>query len=241
MVTQLSDVHVGAMTPAERIRRAVALSNAEQPDLVLLTGDYVCRSKRWISVMGEVLRGLESRHGVMATLGNHDYWCGAEEVSREMKHNGYDLLKNAHTELMVRGAPLAIIGLDDAVTRHHDQARAFHGVRRRAARLCLSHCPEQGPEAAERGAQLIVSGHTHGGHVHFKRATPWVWEKLTGRKYLSGWYELGDARLYVNRGVGASVFSPRLGEGAKPEVAVFVLRRAARGETGGSPGRSHRP
>lgn len=226
VITHLSDVHVGRMTPAERIRCAVQLSNDQQPDLVLLTGDYVCRSKRWIGAMGERLRGLESRYGVMATLGNHDYWCGAEDVAHEIKHNGYDLLRNQHTTMHVRGAPLTIIGLDDAVTEHHDHGRAFHGVRPRGTRLCLSHCPEEGPEAAERGAQLIVSGHTHGGHLHFKRATPWIYKKLTGRNYLSGWYDVGESsRLYVNRGVGSSVFSMRVGEGAQAEVAVFVLRR----------------
>ena len=58
VVTHLSDVHVGTMTPSSRIRHAVELSNAEEPDLVLMTGDYVCRSKRWVEAMGEQLRRL---------------------------------------------------------------------------------------------------------------------------------------------------------------------------------------
>jgi hypothetical protein len=226
VITHISDVHVGLMTPLERVRLAVDLSNSFDPDIVFMTGDYVSRSKKWIGAMGERLAGLRAKSGVITTLGNHDYWCGADDVAHQMRKNDYDLLRNANTTLRVRGAPLTVVGIDDAVTEHHDPDRAFHGVRHPGTRLCLTHCPEQAPEAASRGAQLIVAGHTHGGHVHFKRATPWLFEKLTGRKYLSGWYDVGDARLYVNRGVGAAVFSPRVGEGARAEVAVFVLRRA---------------
>jgi uncharacterized protein len=227
VITHLSDVHVGAMTPHKRVRRAIELSNAENPDLVLLTGDYVCRSKRWISTMGEQLRGLEARSAVLATLGNHDYWCGAEEVAKALGHNGYDVLRNQNTTMSVRGAPLTLVGIDDAVTDHHDYAKAYSGARSTRTRLCLTHCPETGPEAAERGSQLIVAGHTHGGHIHHRTVTPWLFKKLLSRNYLSGWYDMGTgSRLYVNRGIGASAFSPRVGEGAKSEVAVFVLRAA---------------
>jgi predicted MPP superfamily phosphohydrolase len=214
------------MTPEARVRRAVDLSNAEEPDLVLMTGDYVCRSKRWVGAMGEQLRGLEAKQGVVTTLGNHDYWCDADGVTHEMRHNGYDMLRNQNTTLNVRGAPLTIVGIDDAVTDHDDPVAAYEGAHQGGTQLCLTHCPEVGPAAAALGADLIVSGHTHGGHLHHRKATPWLYQKLTGRKYLSGFYELEDgARLYVNRGVGASVFSPRVGEGARSEVAVFVLRR----------------
>ncbi len=227
VITHLSDVHVGTMTPSRRIRHAVELSNAEEPDLVLMTGDYVCRSKRWVEAMGEQLRGLEARHAVVATLGNHDYWCDADGVAGQMKHNGYDVLRNQNTTLYVRGAALTIVGVDDAITEHDDAERAYHGANVHSTQLCLTHCPEVGPQAAALGAQLIVSGHTHGGHLHHRKATPWLYKKLTGRNFLSGFYELEDgAHLYVNRGVGASVFSPRIGEGARSEVAVFVLRRA---------------
>jgi predicted MPP superfamily phosphohydrolase len=225
VITHLSDVDESAMTPARRVRRAIELSNAEHPDLVVMTGDYVCRSGRWIPVMGERLRGLEASAGVVTTLGNHDYFCGAEGVAGEMRKNGYDVLRNQHTTLRVRGAPFTIVGVDDAVTKHHDVDRSFRGTRRHGSRLCLTHCPEVGPAAASHGAPLVVAGHTHGGHLHHRRATPWLFEKILGRKYISGWYDLGETRLYVNRGVGASAFSPRLGEGAKAEVAVFVLRR----------------
>jgi len=227
VITHLSDVHVGTMTPEQRVRRAVQLSNDEEPDLVVMTGDYVCRSKRWVSVMGEQLRGLEAKEAVVTVLGNHDYFCDANGVAREMRHNGYDVLRNQNTTVYVHGAPLTIVGVDDAVTGHDDHEHAYHGAHTGGTQLCLTHCPEVGPAAAEQGAQLVVAGHTHGGHLHHPRATPWLYQKLTGRKYLSGFYELDDgARLYVNRGVGASVFSPRIGLGAHSEVAVFVLRRA---------------
>jgi uncharacterized protein len=227
VITHLSDVHVGAVTPAHRVRRAVEISNAEEPDLVLMTGDYVCRSRRWVGPMGALLRGLQAREAVIATLGNHDHFCDADGVARELRQSGYDVLRNQHARLQVRGAPLCVVGVDDAVTRHDDARAAYRGARRGGTQLCLTHCPEVGPEAVARGARLVVAGHTHGGHLHHRRATPWLYGKVTGRRFLSGLYALeGGAQLYVNRGVGASLFSPRVGEGARAEVAVFVLRRA---------------
>jgi hypothetical protein len=224
-IAHLTDVHVGMMTPRSRVRRAVELANEAKPDLVFLTGDYVCYNKKHVARMGEQLRGLVAGAGVMATLGNHDYWTDGEGVARELRANGYRVLINEHAEVNVRGAPLAVVGIDDAVTKRDDTDKAFAGVRART-RLVLSHCPERADQAAERGANLVVSGHTHGGQVHVKRLTERIFRRLTKRRYLSGWYEVGASLLYVNRGVGQSSIPLRAGEGARCEVALLTLRAA---------------
>lgn len=225
-VAHMSDVHVGMLTPHRKVRRAVDLINEADADLVLLTGDYVCYNPKWVTVMGEQLRGLRARTAVVATLGNHDYWTDADAVEREFIHNGYDVLKNRNTTLRPRGVALTIVGIDDAVTRHHDPDRAYQGAVTHGTQLCLTHCPELAPLAAARGANLIVAGHTHGGHVHVKKVTHSLFRKVTKRNYLSGWYDIaGNAALYVNRGVGSSSVPLRAGEGARSEVAIFTLRR----------------
>ncbi|MBI4508063.1 MAG: metallophosphoesterase [Deltaproteobacteria bacterium] len=228
IVVHVTDLHVGLITPEKRIRHAIALANRAAADLVVLTGDYVCYGKRFVALMGEVMRGLEARAGVVATLGNHDYWTDGEGVAKELRRNGYDVLRNDHVTLRPRGAPLTVVGIDDAITGHHDPARAFSGTSRTGTVLTLSHCPELADAAADRGAHLVVAGHTHGGHLHVRGLTDRVYRRLTKRRYLSGWYDVGErTALYVNRGVGSSSVPVRAGEGAKSEVAVFRLCRAA--------------
>jgi predicted MPP superfamily phosphohydrolase len=226
-IAHITDVHVGLVTPKKRIRRAVELANDAKPDLVLLTGDYVCYGRKFISVMGERLRGLEAKDGVVATLGNHDYWTDAAGVADELSRNGYDVLCNASVTLTPRGVPLTVVGIDDAITHHDDVGRAYRGVRARGTQICLTHCPELADEAAARGAHLVVAGHTHGGQVNVRGVTERMYRRLTKRRYLSGWYEVGQALLYVNRGVGSSAVPVRAGAMARSEVALFTLRRPA--------------
>lgn len=230
-VAHVTDVHVGVITPEKRIRRAVEMVNEAGADVVLLTGDYVCYSKKYVSVMGERLRGFEATAGVVAVLGNHDYWTDAEGVAGELAANGYDVLRNQNVTLRPRGVPLTVVGIDDAVTGHHDPDQAYDGVAARGTQICLTHCPELAPLAAERGAHLVVAGHTHGGHVHLRGLTEKLHRRLTRRRYLSGWYEVNGAMLYVNRGVGSSSVPLRAGRGAKSEVAIFRLRRAIWGRS----------
>src|SRR5512137_860845 len=71
-VAQLSDLHVGGLTPAERVREAIAVANGFRPDLVVLTGDYLTRNKGGVTLMRELLGGLEAP--TVGTLGNHDRW-----------------------------------------------------------------------------------------------------------------------------------------------------------------------
>jgi hypothetical protein len=224
-IAHVTDVHVGMMTPRKHIARALAAANAARPELVFLTGDYVCYGKRFVPVMGEALRGFEAGTAVVATLGNHDYWTDGDGVARELRANGYTVLKNQHTELRPRGAPLTIVGVDDAVTGHHDPVAAFRGVRRKGTTLMLSHCPEVADYGAEKGANLVVAGHTHGGQINVRRVTERVYRRVTNKRYLAGWYLVGDTMLYVNRGVGSSAVPFRAGIEAQSEVAIFTLRR----------------
>ena len=226
-IAHLTDVHVGLLTPRKRIRRAVELANEARADVIVMTGDYVCYAKKFVPVMGEALAGLEASAGVVVTLGNHDHWTDTEGCTRALEGNGYSVLRNASTTLRPRGVPFTVVGVDDNVTRQADPDRAFAGAERRGTTLCLTHCPEMAPAAAARGAHLIVAGHTHGGHVHVQRVTEKLYRRFTKKSFLSGWYGVGDAMLYVNRGIGSSSVPVRAGEGAQSEVAIFTLRRAA--------------
>ncbi len=222
-IAQLSDIHVGHMTPLEHVRAAVDAANSAKPDLIALTGDYVNWRRHEAGLAGEQLAGLTA-HRVIAVLGNHDYFTWGTGVYAALaKTNHYDVLRNQHSVIEVKGAPLAVIGVDDPVTRHDDLDLAFRGVPE-LTRLVLCHAPDLGPTIARRGADVILSGHTHGGQIYIKGITERIMKKV-GLHFRRGTYALDDrASLYVTPGVGFSGVRRRVGEGTAAEVAVVTLR-----------------
>lgn len=225
-IAHLSDIHVGNLTPAEHVRAAVDLATAAGADVIALTGDFVCWRKNEVDLLREQLAGLSATR-VVATLGNHDYFTSASGVKRALGTHGYEVLENRHTTVALRGAPLHLIGVDDPVTRHHDLDRAFDGVPARGTRIVLCHCPEQAPGLAERGADLILSGHTHGGQIYLPGVTDRIITRM-GKRYRKGFYRMGaSSHLYVTPGVGFSGLRVRVGDGTQAEVALFTLRAPA--------------
>jgi predicted MPP superfamily phosphohydrolase len=218
-IAHLTDLHVGMLTPASKILRGIERAQAAKPDLVLLTGDFVCYSPRFVGKLRELIRGIEAP--VYAVLGNHDYWTDGEGVRHALERNGYAVLRNGHSQITLKGEPLTVIGIDDAITGHSDVRRAFRGVKREGSQIILTHVPSLADRAAELGRGLILAGHTHGGHVNIPRVTERIAARL-GNRYLAGFFDVGGSRLYVNRGIGSS--SVPIRAGAPSEVAVFTLR-----------------
>ncbi|HTM18973.1 MAG TPA: metallophosphoesterase [Kofleriaceae bacterium] len=221
-IAHLSDIHVGKLTPAEHVRHAVDLANQAEPDVIVMTGDYVCWRRSEIPLIEEQLSGLRARR-VITTLGNHDYFTSARRVSEALLGNGYELLKNQNTAVDIGGATLSSIGIDDPVTRHHDLPAAFAGAAD-GARIVLCHCPEHADDIVAHGANLILSGHTHGGQIYLEGITDRIIKRM-GRRYRSGFYDVAGAPLYVTTGIGFSGVTLRTGPGTAAEVAVFTLRR----------------
>jgi hypothetical protein len=131
------------------------------------------------------------------------------------------VLINASTVVRGTGWELAVVGIDDAYTAHHAVRQAFARVPRPRDALVITHYPEVAPAVARFGGRLILSGHTHGGHLDIPGVTRGL-ARLAGHRYIGGWYTVGAARLYVNVGIGAAKVQVRTGRAA-PEVAVFDL------------------
>jgi predicted MPP superfamily phosphohydrolase len=222
-VVQLTDLHVGWRTPASLIRAAIEEANRFEPDLVVLTGDFVGRDKEDVGIMRDLLGGLAAP--TFAVLGNHDHWVDARGAGNALRSHGYEVLENAWTRIALRGAPFTIVGVGDLRTRHEDVARATAGLSGGATPLALAHVPKTAERlrALDR-PMLCFSGHTHGGQVNLPILTPIVMHGLARQPYVRGRYRLGDVQLYVSRGVGNSGVLARLN--APPEVTLATLRAA---------------
>lgn len=223
-VAHLTDLHFGRVTPLSVQRAAIAHANASQPDLVVLTGDFVCHSQDYFDALEQELSQLDAP--AYAVLGNHDHWCGADDVAAALRRAGVEVLRNDWTDVRLSGGrSLQLIGLDDAYTGHADRDRATKGIDPGMPALALSHIAEEAEGLWDRQVELVLSGHTHGGQIHFENMKRMTFAALAGHRYVHGLYgsRQAEGALYVSAGIGTSVMPFRIGERGKREVAVFDL------------------
>ncbi len=226
-IAQLSDVHVGPRTSPAVIRGAIEEANAFAPDLVVLTGDYLSRSRGEVEGVRALLGGLAAP--TVAVLGNHDVWLDPAGTAAALRGHGYAVLENAWTRLRLRGAPFTIVGVGDHLTGREDVAAAVRGLPAGRPPLVLAH----GPRTADRLRGLdrplvCLSGHTHGGQINVPILTPLFLASMR-EPYARGRFSLGAVQLYVNRGIGMSGIGLRVN--SPPEVTLATLRRAEPGTT----------
>lgn len=225
-VAQLTDLHVGAVTPHAAQLAAVEAVNAAMPDVVLLTGDYVCHSLDHLHALQDALRRVNAP--MIGVLGNHDHWNGAGAVRRALEQVGVDVLANEHRVVHVGGQALQIVGVDDGRTGHADVAAAVRGMRPDVPTIGLSHVPHEADALWDNGVSFVFSGHTHSGQVSVGRMNQLFLAGLGGHRYIHGlygcrWGERYPGAVYVSAGIGAAVMAVRMGERARREVAIFEL------------------
>lgn len=222
-IAQLSDLHIGHTIRGEFVRAVVARTNAEAPDLVALTGDFVDGSVPDLAADAAPLGDLRARHGVFFVTGNHEYFTGAAEAwCTELRRLGIDVLRNEARTVRHDGAELDVVGLDDPLANEPghgpDPERAFAGLRPGRASVLLAHQPIFGEVAAAAGISLVLSGHTHGGQL-------WPFSAVVRlvQPIVAGLERVGSAWVYVSRGTGW--WGPPMRLGAPNEITVLTLRR----------------
>ena len=237
-IAHLTDQHVGRITPMDVQRTAVAMTNAEKPDLVLLTGDFVCHSQLYLDELTDLMRRLEAP--AIAVLGNHDHWSGADEVQHALERGGVEVLRNRNTTITLRHEQLQVVGLDDAYTGHARRDEAVKGLRPDLPSIGISHIAEEADGLWRHGVPLVLSGHTHGGQVTLARLHELAVGRIAGHKYVHGLYgsrrgsphDVGtnsktqdepQGAVYVGAGIGAAVVPLRLGDRGRREVTIFEL------------------
>jgi predicted MPP superfamily phosphohydrolase len=205
---------------------AIDLALSQDPDIFVLTGDFVCHSELFLQDLTELVKRID--RPTFAVLGNHDHWTNGQAVAKALKKGGVEVLSNEHTIIELRNEKLQLVGLDDAYTKHADIEKATKRMKKNVATLGLSHIAEQADGLWLKQVPLVLSGHTHGGQVTVAGLHELILKKVVGHKYIHGFY--GDRKrdyplgaVYVSAGIGSAVLPIRLGEKGKREVAIFNL------------------
>jgi predicted MPP superfamily phosphohydrolase len=220
-VLQLSDIHAGALVTEERMARWAKAAAALGADLVVFTGDLLDGSGRAAGPFSRAFADVHGKVGTFSIFGNHDHYAGERYAERAMRDAGQGVLRNSGTRVVRGGGSLWLGGVDDPMGGV-DLDAALAGSAPGETRVLLAHRPGLFDLCAEAGAQLVLSGHTHGGQIAVSPIfSP---ARLIGR-YTMGHYQRGQSQLYVHRGMGVVSAMP-LRLGAPPEIALLTLRRS---------------
>jgi predicted MPP superfamily phosphohydrolase len=220
-IAQISDIHAGLFVGDREIDEGLAVVRGLCADMVVATGDLLDFDARFAPWLARKLADLAPRDGVVAILGNHDYYAGFRLVIPAMRSAGLSLLMNEGR--MIRpadGGGFALLGVDDLWASRSggvgpDLGRAIAMVPPDAPRVLLAHQPNFFTTSRGKVA-LQLSGHTHGGQINpgFRPAEFFM-------RYVAGRYEEQGSSLWVNRGFGVAGPPSRIG--APPEVTKVVL------------------
>lgn len=234
-VAVIADLHAGGpnMT-ADHIERAVELANAQNPDLIVLLGDYIATHRFVTEVVppalwGELLGRLRAPLGVYAILGNHDWWHGLGPVRAALAANRIPVLENDALPLGSGAGKFWLAGLGDQLAHWLGPSR-FRGVddlpgtlakiTDDAPVLLLVHEPDIFTQVPDRVA-LTLAGHTHGGQVRI----PLYWPRLVpsqyGARFAYGHIVENNRHMIVSGGLGTSIVPARFG--VPPEVLRIEL------------------
>ena len=220
-VAVVSDIHLGTIVCKSKLERIVERINSLDPDLVLLPGDVVDEDIGPVirNNLGETLRKIRSKYGVVAITGNHEYIGGVEPACRYLVEHGITMLRDSSVKI---GDSLYIVGREDI------SIRGFAGKTRKPLQelmsevdksypiILMDHQPFHLEEAEANGVDLQLSGHTHHGQL-------WPFNFITKRVYELSWgyKKKGNTHYYVSCGVGT--WGPPIRTGNRPEIVNIKL------------------
>jgi uncharacterized protein len=222
-IVQMSDFHLYPLTQPELVRRAVEISNGLDPDLVVLTGDYVWHEVEAIHALMPILADLRASFGVYSIMGNHELWTDASVVQSAFEKQGMPLLVNQGVALHRGEEQIFLAGLDDGWSGHPDLDAALADAVPGETVVLLYHEPDLSEQIASDGRVAVqLAGHSHGGQIQLSPGVP-IYTPYLSWKYPQGLYRVGNLWLYTNRGIGVTNIPWRYN--CPPEITLITLTR----------------
>jgi uncharacterized protein len=236
-IAMIADIHGGSNGVTEqKIRDVVARCNEQNPDVVVLLGDYVSQVggsaplnerplRMPVDTIAKNLAGLRSKYGVFAVLGNHDGWYGDDNIAAALAEDGYRVLQNEVAYVEKDGQRVRIYGMKDhlALTRGwvltSQDAREYLKPTGHDDLIVLQHSPDILPVIS---AEYSISPEMHGGQVWFPILGRPIIPSGYGQKYAYGHVVDKGMDMFVTSGIGTSVLPLRFM--VPPEIAIVTIR-----------------
>ncbi len=216
-----SDFHLNK-NQEKQARRITDKINSENPDIIILGGDFVkgdCPEKSMLPEhVAKELSNLKAPYGVYAVTGNHDSWFDEKRIISALEEKNISVLNNKNKKLELNGKVFYIAGIEDLTTGKPNLDKAFQNTS--APVIFVSHSPDiflQNPYKPF----LTLSGHTHGGQIRLPFFGALVVPSKYGNKYAQGKFEKGSQNLIVTKGLGTSILPFRFN--CTPEIVVVEI------------------
>lgn len=228
-IVLVADLQADRYTDRARLDELVDAVNRQDPDLVLIAGDMITRGPDHIEAAAEAAGRMRARDGVYACVGDHDNWAYRDRarsvaaITAALARHGVTMIDNDTRTIQVGDATLGIAFATNSYVQRIDPGttrRLLDQVAAADLQLVLAH--QTGPrllaDARDRGVELFLGGHTHGGQIRFWTPLGDLFVILFETPYVSGAYRLGDMLLVVTNGLGVSVAPFRYRAPASIEV-----------------------
>lgn len=244
-IVAISDIHGGSSFMTEnKIREIVRKVNEQNPDLIVILGDFVSQKrdgkpiterslKMPIETVAKNLTGLQAKYGVFAVLGNHDIYYDDKKVSEELEKVGIKVLENEVVMIEKDDQKLRVFGLIDH-TKIIKWGSFYEKTKNDLAKVAdegdvivLEHSPDivkllTGKFKLSDDMKLFIAGHTHGGQVWFPVVGSLIVPSSYGQTYAYGHIKEDDLDMFVTTGIGTSILPLRFL--VPPEIAVLTIR-----------------
>ena len=225
-VVAISDIHGGShFVTEEKLKKLVETANAENPDLIVLLGDYVSQIGRKNSdlkmpseTVAENLQGFQAKYGVYAVIGNHDWWYDEKKITAELTRAGINILENEIKQIKVGDETINLWGIEDYWKNRRVPIELLSAVSERKNIIAVTHNPDSLLKIPAEIA-LMFAGHSHGGQVSFPffGGYPFV----NDRRFMAGHAEVEGKNIFVTTGVGCT--GPQIRFRVPPEIAVIKI------------------
>ena len=243
-IVHISDMHLLSFIGREKsLAKIVEKINTQQPDAILFTGDIVTLNSSEFESTEDILARLHATDGVFSILGNHDYsfynrWPDEEQRKKDaaaiierQRAIGWNLLlnenRNITRSLNGQTDTISIIGVENISSKHKFRSFGNLGKAMQGAdgtfKILMTHDPSHWRKEVlpKTDIDLTLSGHTHA-----MQSTFFGWSIISFiYKEYKGLYKEDKQHLYVNIGLGETMFPFRVG--AKPEITVITLRNGS--------------
>ena len=223
-IAQISDLHVGPTIKRPYVEKVFDTIANVNPDMLAVTGDLVDGSVENLRSDLEPFKDMIARDGTFFVTGNHEYYSGVDRWLDETDRLGMTNLINSKTIIEKQGSEICIAGITDfrahQIKKSHrsNPKSALNNVRKNVPKIVLAHQPNSIFSVHDAGADLQLSGHTHGGQF-----VPFNFPTKLANAYLSGLYDHEGTQIYVNRGTG--YWGPPLRLGIPSEVTEITLKK----------------
>jgi uncharacterized protein len=229
-VVAISDIHGGsAHVTEEKLRKIVETANAQNPDLIVLLGDYVSQIdgknsdlKMPIKTIASNLQGFKARYGVYGIIGNHDWWFDDKKVELEFERAGIKILENETESIQIGEETVWIWGIEDYWRgRRVPLQSSYDKIPTKKNIIAITHNPDSLLKAPG-DISIMFAGHSHGGQIYI----PFYGREafVNDERFMYGHAEVDGKNVFVTAGIGTSIIGFRFL--VPPEISVVTLTAA---------------